>query len=77
MALARTLRWQIMLPAYKFKIVHKKGSSPGNADALSCLPMKSYQDVEWRYDDLFPESKEKVKLLVEDIATSPSGSTRN
>lgn len=41
----RLQRWAIFLAAYEYKIVYKKGSKLGNADALSLMPLPSENDV--------------------------------
>lgn len=44
LASARIQRWALMLSAYQYTIVHKKGSKNGNADALSRLPLPVTSD---------------------------------
>ena len=46
MAAARLQRWAILLAAYDYKIMYKKGSEIANADALSRLPLASNEQVE-------------------------------
>lgn len=70
MTSTRMFRWQIIV-CLPVQIVLKKGSSNGNTYVVSHLPMTSDQEVKWGYDDLFSESKEQVKLLIEDIAHRP------
>lgn len=41
----RLQRWAIFLAAYEYKIVYKKGSKLGNADALSRLPLPLENDI--------------------------------
>lgn len=42
----RLQRWAIFLAMYDYKIVYKKGSKMGNADALSRLPLSEENNIE-------------------------------
>ncbi|XP_040072060.1 uncharacterized protein K02A2.6-like [Ixodes scapularis] len=45
MSAARMQRWALLLAAYDYKWVYRKGSDIGNADALSRLPLPNDKDV--------------------------------
>lgn len=53
----RLQRWAIFLSAYDYKIVYKKGSKLGNADALSRLPLPLENDVNHQSINTFSEQK--------------------
>ncbi len=42
MALTQLQRWPLILVTYQKTIIHWKGSSNGNADAFSRLPLKNF-----------------------------------
>lgn len=60
-ASARIQRWALTLGMYE--LIHKSGSSHGNADALSCLPLPSAPSVT-------PQPAETV-LLFEELQNGP------
>lgn len=60
-ASARIQQWALMLGMYE--LIHKSGSSHGNADALSCLPLPSAPSVT-------PQPAETV-LLFEELRNGP------
>lgn len=53
----RLQRWAIFLAAYDYKIVYKKGSKLGNADALSRLPLPLENDINHQSINTIREQK--------------------
>ena len=80
MATGRIQRWCLFLTAYKFDLIHKSGTSIGNADALSRLPLPIVNEAapvpaEWIYLMEFlqdtPVTAEKIaKWTTEDTIFS-------
>ncbi|XP_008189838.1 uncharacterized protein K02A2.6-like [Acyrthosiphon pisum] len=69
---ARLQRWVIILAAYNYEIVFKKGESNSNADGLSRLPLESKESVDNECclvsvlnDELKPFYKNRLKLSLE------------
>lgn len=51
----RLQRWAIYLASYDYKIIYKKGSKLGNADALSRLPLSEENDIDHANINAFSE----------------------